>query len=183
MEDRVIMAGFGGQGLMTIGQLLAYAGLEEDKNVSWMPSYGPEQRGGTANCHVIVSDGPIGSPVISEATGIIVMNRPSLEKFESYLVPDGVAIIDSTLIDIKASRNDVEAIYVPADEIANKIGNPKAANMIMLGAYVQRTGVVKMESLFNALRHVWGNTTKERFVEPNIEAMKKGSELIGDLVR
>ena len=168
---------------MTIGQLLAYAGLEEDKNVSWMPSYGPEQRGGTANCHVPVSDGPIGSPVISEATGIIVMNRPSLEKFEGLLIPGGLAVIDSTLIDVKTSRNDVEAMYVPADEIANGIGNPKAANMIMLGAYVQKTGVVKIESLFNALRHVWGNTTKERFVEPNIEAMKKGAELAGELVK
>lgn len=138
MEERVIMAGFGGQGLMTIGQLLAYAGLEEDKNVSWMPSYGPEQRGGTANCHVIVSDGPVGSPVISEATGVIVMNRPSLEKFESYLIQGGVLVIDSTLIDVKASRTDVEAIYVPADEMANEMGNSKMANMIMLGAYVQK---------------------------------------------
>ncbi|MDI6600481.1 2-oxoacid:acceptor oxidoreductase family protein [Calorimonas adulescens] len=183
MEERVIMAGFGGQGLMTIGQLLAYAGLEEDKNVSWMPSYGPEQRGGTANCHVIVSDGPVGSPVISEATGVIVMNRPSLEKFESYLIQGGVLVIDSTLIDVKASRTDVEAIYVPADEMANEMGNSKMANMIMLGAYVQKTGVVKLESLFNALRHVWGNTAKERFVEPNIEAIKKGAGLIGELVK
>ncbi len=183
MEDRVILAGFGGQGVMTIGQLLAYAGLEEDKNVSWMPSYGPEQRGGTANCHVLVSDGPIGSPVITEATGVIVMNRPSLEKFESYLVPKGILVIDSTLIDVKASRNDVETIYVPADEIAGDIGNPKAANMIMLGAYVRRTGVVKMESLFNALEHVWGSTSKKRFVQPNIEAMKKGAELVAQPVR
>ncbi len=183
MEDKVIFAGFGGQGLMTIGQLLAYAGLEEDKNVSWMPSYGPEQRGGTANCHVIVSDDPIGSPVITESTGAIIMNRPSLEKFESYLVADGILVIDSAMVDIKASRKDVETIYVPAEDMAIDLGNPKAANMIMLGAYVKRSGVVKMESLFDALKHVWGSTNKEKFVQPNIEIIKKGAELIGEPVK
>src|SRR5690554_2087593 len=121
MEERLIIAGFGGQGVMSMGQLLTYSGMIENKNVSWLPSYGPEMRGGTANCNVIVSDGLIGSPVVTEATTAIVMNKPSLDKFEEDVVEDGNILINSSLIDKKTNRTDVKAYYVPANDIANEL--------------------------------------------------------------
>ena len=126
LNERVICAGFGGQGVMLIGQLIAYAGMIENKEVSWLPSYGPEMRGGTANCSVMVSERPIGSPVITDdATTAIILNLPSLDKFEMDILTGGNIIINSSLIDKKASRADLKAYYVPANEIANELGNAK----------------------------------------------------------
>ena len=122
MTEQVIMAGFGGQGMLLAGQILAYAGLDEGKNVSWLPSYGPEMRGGTANCCVIVSDEEIGSPVVAEADTVIVMNRPSLDKYESAVKTGGLLIINSSLIDQKSTREDIDVVYVPANELAEELG-------------------------------------------------------------
>ena len=127
MEERIVIAWFGVQSFMALGQLLTYSGMIEDKKVSWLPSYGPEMRGGTANCNVIISDEAVGSPVVVEATSAIVMNRPSLDKFEESVVPGGKLFINSSLIDKKATRDDIDVYYVPANEIADKIGKAKSS--------------------------------------------------------
>lgn len=178
INEKIICAGFGGQGVMSMGQLLTYAGMIENKKVSWLPSYGPEMRGGTANCNVIVSDTPIGSPIIAHnATAAIVMNLPSLVKFEADLEAGGRVLVNSSLIEKKVSRDDVEAFYIPANEIANEIGNSKVANMVMLGAYLELSKAVKVESIIEALRKVFG-PSKEHLIPLNKEALLKGAEVV-----
>ncbi|WP_326908777.1 2-oxoacid:acceptor oxidoreductase family protein [Sedimentibacter sp. MB31-C6] len=178
MEEKVIMAGFGGQGVMAIGKLLAYAGMLENKQVTWLPSYGPEMRGGTANCAVVVSDEMIGSPVISkDGSAAIIMNLPSLTKFEGEILSGGKLIINKSLIEDKPSRNDIDAYYVPANEIAAELGNGKVANMIMLGAYLELTKVVEVESVLNAFVKVFGEN-KSHLVPLNKEALLKGAEAV-----
>jgi len=175
--QQVICAGFGGQGVMSMGQLLTYAGMIEGKNVSWLPSYGPEMRGGTANCGVIVSEKPVGSPIVTDATSVIVMNLPSLLKFEKDLVKDGLLLVNSSLIDKKASRDDIKAYYIPANELAVEIGNAKVANMVMLGAFLELTKAVEIESIMAALKKVFG-PAKEHLLPANEEALKKGAEAV-----
>lgn len=175
---RVICAGFGGQGVMSMGQLLTYAGMLEGKEVSWLPSYGPEMRGGTANCAVTVSDKPVGSPLISDdATCAIIMNLPSLDKFENDVMPGGKVLINSSLIERKIEREDVEAYYINANELANDLGNPRVANMVMLGAYLELTKTVDVESVLEAFKKVFG-PSKEKFVPLNKEALLKGAEAV-----
>lgn len=175
MQERVIMAGFGGQGIMSMGQLLTYAGMIEGKHVSWLPSYGPEMRGGTANCNVTVSDDPVGSPIVTEATAAIVMNLPSLDKFESDIVEKGNLLINSSLIEKKAEREDIDVYYIPANDIANELGNSKVANMIMLGAYLELTKAVKRESILEALKKVFGER-KAHLLPLNEKALDRGAE-------
>ncbi|MCK4241049.1 MAG: 2-oxoacid:acceptor oxidoreductase family protein, partial [Candidatus Atribacteria bacterium] len=151
MLEEVVIAGFGGQGVMLIGRLLAYAGMLEGKNVAWMPSYGPEMRGGTANCTVIISSEEIASPVVPYPKSIIVMNKPSLDKFEPNVKKEGLIILNDSLIDQKVSRNDLSIVRVPANDVANELGNLKVANMVVLGAYVKKSGVVKLDTIFKAL--------------------------------
>lgn len=178
LNERIICAGFGGQGVMLIGQLLTYAGMLENKEVSWLPSYGPEMRGGTANCSVMISERPIGSPVITDdATSAIIMNLPSLDKFEQDVQKDGIIIINSSLIEKKASRADLKAYYVPANEIANEIGNSKVANMVMLGAYLELTKSVSMESVMTALKKIFGES-KSHLMPINETAMKRGADAV-----
>ncbi|MEW9123404.1 MAG: 2-oxoacid:acceptor oxidoreductase family protein [Thermotaleaceae bacterium] len=175
--QQVICAGFGGQGVMSMGQLLTYAGMIEEKNVSWLPSYGPEMRGGTANCSVILSDKPVGSPIVTHATSAIVMNLPSLLKFEKDLITDGLLLVNSSLIDQKASREDVVPYYIPANEIADGIGNAKVANMVMLGAFLELTKIVSIDSIIAALRKVFG-PSKEHLIPMNKAALEKGAEAV-----
>lgn len=178
LNEKIICAGFGGQGVMAMGQMLTYAGMIEDKQVSWLPSYGPEMRGGTANCNVIVSESLIGSPIIvDDATCAIVMNLPSLDKFEADLAVGGKLLINSSLIEKKASRADVTAYYVPANEIAIELGNDKVANMVMLGAYIELTKVVEMESLHKALMKVFGER-KAHLMDVNKEALQRGAAAV-----
>ncbi|NNG67250.1 2-oxoacid:acceptor oxidoreductase family protein [Caldanaerobacter subterraneus] len=181
MEERVIFAGFGGQGVLTMGLIITYAGMLEGKNVSWTPSYGPEMRGGTANCNVTVSDDEVGSPVIIEATSVVVMNRPSLDKYESYVVPGGKLFVNTSLVDRKPQRKDIEVYEVPANEIASELGNLKVANMVMLGAFVEATKIVKMETVLKALTEVFGKG-KEHMMAINEKALEKGAELIRNMV-
>ena len=178
MENKVICAGFGGQGVMSMGQLLAYAGMIEDKYVSWLPSYGPEMRGGTANCGVTVSDEEIGSPIITNDADIaIVMNLPSLIKFEKDVKPGGKIFINSSLIEKKVERTDIEVYYIDANKIAADIGNIKAANLVMLGAVLKSTPIVDIESILEAFKKVFG-PSKEKFIPQNREALIKGGENI-----
>lgn len=178
LDEKIVCAGFGGQGVMLIGQLITYAGMIDGKQVSWLPSYGPEMRGGTANCSVMVSDGPIGSPVISNnATAAIIMNLPSLVKFESEVLPGGKLLINSSLIEKKAERTDVDVYYVPCNDIANELGNMKVANMVMLGAFLELTKLVKVESVIAALEKIFGEA-KKNLIEINRTAMAKGAEAV-----
>ena len=178
MLEKVIMAGFGGQGVMAIGKLLAYAGMLEDKQVSWLPSYGPEMRGGTANCDVIVSDKLIGSPIITEdAASVIVMNLPSMDKFESHLVENGNLVINKSLIEKEAERKDINAYYIDANEIAMDIGNAKATNMVILGAYLEVTKAVEPKSIIKAFIKVFGES-KTKFIPLNEEALRRGAEAV-----
>jgi len=175
VQTDVIMAGFGGQGLMVIGKLLALAGLDEGKEVTWLPSYGPEMRGGTANCTVVVGDEPIGSPLSSSPMAAIVMNRPSLDKFASTIRPGGVLVVNSCLIPMTAERDDIQEFRIRADDIATELGGRRAANLVVLGALNGLLGIVKTESLEAAIRHAFER--KPEFVTINLEAFRKGSDL------
>lgn len=177
MMHQMISAGFGGQGVLLLGQLLAYAGMDEGKNVSWLPSYGPEMRGGTANCCVIVSDEEIGSPVVTEADAVVVMNRPSLSKYEGSVAPGGKLFINSSLISDKSTRDDIDVYYIPANEIADELGNSRVANIVMLGAYLKVLDVVKPETLIKCLEKTLGEK-KAHLIPMNEEAMKRGAECI-----
>lgn len=172
-----IFAGFGGQGVLLIGQLIAYAGMYEDRNVSWLPSYGPEMRGGTANCSVVVSDDPIASPVLSMADCVIAMNTPSLEKFEANVNPGGKLFINSSIIEKKATRTDIDVYYVPCNEIAEQLGNPKVLNMAMLGAFLEATNIVKVDSVLDALLYKLGEK-KAKLIPLNREAIELGAASI-----
>ena len=175
MTEKIIMAGFGGQGVMLIGQLLTYAGMYEDKEVSWLPSYGPEMRGGTANCHVTLSDRPISSPIITSATSAIIMNNPSLSKFESDIAPGGDLFINSSLVDLVPSRTDLNVFMIPANEIAEQTGNDRAANMVMVGAYLGRHPVVSVDTIEQVLVKTMTGS-KAKFIPQNIEAINAGIE-------
>lgn len=171
------MAGFGGQGVMSMGKILAEAGLKEGKNVSWLPSYGPEMRGGTANCSVIVSDEPVGAPTVTEATAVIAMNKPSLDKFEKDVISGGVLLINSSLIDKKATREDIKVYYVPANDIAAELGTDKIANMVMLGAYLKASGAAKEDTIMEYIAEVFSGK-KASVIPLNKEALKRGAEYI-----
>lgn len=178
LNEKIICAGFGGQGVMSMGQLLAYAGMIEDKHVTWLPSYGPEMRGGTAYCSVMLSDTPVGSPVITgNASCVIVMNLPSLLKFESYVAPGGLLLINSSLITVKTHRRDVCAQYVPANDLAAECGNGRAANMVMLGAYLALTYAAQPANIIEAFKKVFGSKA-ERILALNRNALNTGVEFI-----
>ena len=180
--ERLIFAGFGGQGVMSMGQMIAYAGMIENKHVTWCPSYGPEMRGGTANCSVVVSDELVGSPIVShDATAAVIMNLPSLTKFEKDVLPNGVLLINSSLIEKKASRNDIRVAYVEANKIAGDIGNPKAANMVMLGALLTLQNIVSFDSIQQAFLNVFGERKKE-FLPGNEKALNAGRDAVKNLV-
>ncbi|NMW84519.1 2-oxoglutarate oxidoreductase [Peptoniphilus sp. AGMB00490] len=173
----IIAAGFGGQGIMAMGQLITYSGMLENKFVSWLPSYGPEMRGGSANCSVVVSDEPVGSPVISQATDVVVMNEPSLEKFEQYVAPGGNLFINSSLVKKASTRDDVNVFSIPVNDLANELGNAKVANMVMLGAFLQVTNTVKTESVIKAFTKVYGDS-KKKLLPINEKAIALGQNSI-----
>lgn len=173
-KQEIIFAGFGGQGILSMGKFFAYAGMDIDKNVSWLPSYGPEMRGGTANCSVIVSDELVGSPVVTNPDTVVVMNRPSIDKFEKEIKPGGLLIMDSNLVDRETERTDIEVIKIPAQIESEKLGDKKIANMILLGALVQKTGIVSLDNILNSLK-LHG---KEQYFESNRKALEKGAEYV-----
>jgi 2-oxoglutarate ferredoxin oxidoreductase subunit gamma len=175
MLMEVVMAGFGGQGLMLIGKLLAEASMDEGKEVSWLPSYGPEMRGGTANCTVVVSDTPVASPVINMPQSLIVMNRPSLEKFGPQVKPGGLILINSSLIDIGTGRKDIREVRIPCNDEAQALGSDKSANMVALGAYVAITNVCKLDTVIKWMEHQF--ESKTAVIELNRKALKRGYEL------
>ena len=176
-EHRFIISGFGGQGVMSMGMILAYAGMLEGKEVTWLPSYGPEMRGGTANCHVIISDTPISSPIVSKATTVVAMNLPSLSKFQDSLENGGALFINASLIDKKPDRTNIKDYYISANDVAIQLQNSKIANMVMLGAIIKETGVVSVETVEKVLEKMF-HGDKSKLIPVNKEALKKGGTIL-----
>ena len=172
-EERIIIAGFGGQGILMIGKLLAQAGMMEGKQVTWLPSYGPEMRGGTANCNVIISDELIGAPIVTEATGVIAMNLPSLDRFESSVQPGGWLLLNSSLIPRAPTRRDLRILSIPVNEIAQQQGSQRVANVVMLGACLALSRPVQKASIVAAIEDVLGHG-KQHLLAINLNALEAG---------
>lgn len=179
MTHEMIFAGFGGQGVLSMGMTLSYAGMIEGKEISWMPSYGPEMRGGTANCMVIISDAKISSPILTAFDVVVALNQPSLEKFESAVKPGGLLVYDSSSIITAPTRTDIQVVAVAASEEAVKLKNSRTMNMIVLGALLARRQVVDIGSVLQALKKV----LPERYhhlLPLNEQALKRGMELAAE---
>jgi len=177
LQERIICAGFGGQGIMLLGKLLATAALIEDKFTTWMPSYGAEVRGGTAHSMVIISDEPIASPVIGEPTSCIIMNKPSFDKFIKRISKKGLFIVNTTLVKELTKTKGVNLVKIPLTQIAVDLGNPRVANMIAAGAYISKTKILSKKSLKRALKEILP-MAKKNLLELNEKAIDKGASLI-----
>lgn len=177
MKEGIIMAGFGGQGIMLMGKLLSYAGMLEGKNVTWLPSYGPEMRGGTANCTVVFSQQRIGSPYVTEPSSIIIMNRPSLDRFERAVKPHGLMLLNSSMVNREVTRKDLKVVKVAASKIADDLGKVHVANMVALGAFVKVNPVVSINSLLVALNKVLPVRHKD-MIAINKVALRRGFEAV-----
>ena len=178
MTYEIICAGFGGQGILFLGKILAFAGLEEKKEVSWIPSYGPEMRGGTCNCSIVVSDDKrVGMPVVVTPNIVVAMNRLSMEKFESTIVKDGFLIYNTTLIEIKPQRKDIKTAHIAASQISNELGNVKLANMVMLGALLKFVPIIKKSTVEQIIRKQLTGS-KAKFFEPNMKAINAGEKAV-----
>ena len=180
MTEEIIIAGFGGQGVLSMGQILSYSGVMEDKEVSWMPSYGPEMRGGTANCIVIVSDEKISSPILTKFDTVIALNQPSMDKFESAVKPGGLLIYEASTILEPSQRNDIDIIPIEAANEATKLENNKVMNMIILGAYLKKKPIIQFENVMKGLEKV----LPERYhhlIPLNEKALKRGMTLVEEM--
>jgi 2-oxoglutarate ferredoxin oxidoreductase subunit gamma len=172
MQSEILFAGFGGQGIMLMGKILAHAAMEEGLEVAWVPSYGPEMRGGTAYCIVVIADRPIGSPIIKNPGYLVAMNGPSLEKFAPTIKPGGVILVNASLISISPGRNDIDEFRVASVEIASALGSPKAANIVALSAFVARSGVVPLEALRRCVEQEFVKWPK--LIPLNLRAIEEG---------
>lgn len=175
MENKIIIAGFGGQGVQSLGMFIAYASIHDGKEVTFLPSYGPEMRGGTSNCSVVVSDKPVASPIIAVPDMLIAMNKPSLAKFESKVRPGGTIIVNSSLIDAKVSRDDVNAVYVNANDLAVEAGNVRTANIVVLGAYTKLSGDFTPEVMKAVIEKKFAK--KPKVIPANFKAFELGYNL------
>ena len=178
MTKEFVFAGFGGQGMLLIGKFLAMACMLDGKHVSWLPSYGPEMRGGTANCSVIISDDPVASPIVYEADVVVAMNLPSLDKFEHEAKPGGRLVINSSIIERKSVRDDITVVYCDAMKIAEEVKNPKGANVAILGAMLAKCPIVDIDKMTEAIRIELGER-KAKFLDGNVRALKAGMEAAG----
>jgi 2-oxoglutarate ferredoxin oxidoreductase subunit gamma len=177
MFQGIIMSGFGGQGIISGGIMLAYAGMIEDKHVTFFPAYGAEMRGGTANCSVVVSSDPVASPVVGAPDTLMIMNEPSLARFEDSLKPGGLMIINTSLVNSKPKRKDITVIEIPVSDLAEEVGNIKTSNMVILGAFAKKTGAVSINALKNSIAKVYLRAN-EAMVEMNKKAIDKGVEAV-----
>jgi 2-oxoglutarate ferredoxin oxidoreductase subunit gamma len=175
MQGEFMFAGFGGQGILLIGKILAHAAMLEGAHVAWIPSYGPEMRGGTAYCTVVVSNNPIGSPIIRKPQYLVAMNRPSLEKFAPLVKPNGTILINTSLIPISSGRRNVEELKVPAIDIAKELGNVKVANVVALGALVKRSRIVSFKILKECIKMEFAS--KHALIPLNLKALDAGSQV------
>lgn len=174
MHEEIVFSGFGGQGALFAGQVLTYAAMNAGWEVTWIPSYGPEMRGGTANCTVVVSDQPIGSPIIRNPTIAVALNSASTIKYEPLVRPGGLLVVNSTLVQRPPARDDIVVVRVPANDLANELGNVRMANVVMLGAMLSQRPIVSLE----AVEHVLDaqlKGSKRQFIEPNKRALYKGA--------
>ena len=172
MQSEVMFAGFGGQGILLSAKILAHAAMEEGMEVAWVPSYGPEMRGGTAYCTVVISDRLIGSPIIRNPMHLVAMNRPSLEKFAPMVKSKGVILVNSSLISIGTDRNDVDELRVPVNDIAKKLGSVRSANIVALSAFVARSGIVPIETLRSCVKDEFSR--KKKLIPLNMDAVDEG---------
>ena len=177
MYQGIRIAGFGGQGVVSAGILLAQAGVEDKKNASWLPSYGPEMRGGTANCSVVVTDGEVYTPIVTAPDTVIVMNEPSLPKFEPLLKKGGLLVLNSSLVNSRPTRQDITVVCVPCNEIAQKVGMDKIANLVALGAFVKVTDAVSLGSVADAMKKVY-KRAKPAMLELNKKALQAGFDAV-----
>lgn len=177
METSIIISGFGGQGSLFAGQVLAYAGMDAGLHVTWIPSYGPEMRGGTAHCTVILSDEPIGSPLVRNPSIAIVMNRPSMDRYEPLVQKGGLLVVNSSLVDRPATRDDIWVIEVPANEIADELGDKRLANMVLLGAMLAETGLLPLEVVGQAMEAHLPERHRE-LLEGDRRALRRGAALV-----
>ncbi len=176
MYQDVIIAGFGGQGVLVAGKLLAYAGMLEGKHVTWFPSYGAEIRGGTANCTVIISSSDIGSPVVQNPSTMMIFNEASFQKFETRIRHGGLIFLNTSLVKAPFKRSDITHIKIPANDIAEELGDIRISNMVMLGAFLKKTGVVALDSVLAALKQVL--PSRRHFLIPlNESALKRGADV------
>ena len=173
MTSQILIAGFGGQGVLFAGKLLAYKGMYENKELSWLPSYGPEMRGGTANCSVIISDTPVGSPIVDKPDVLMVMNLPSLDKYENAVTKGGKIFVDSSFIERKVERSDVDAYYIPATKMAAEAGVPTLANMILLGKLIKETGAVDFDGLEDVFKKIV-SAKRADLIGANLKALELG---------
>lgn len=174
MQNETIIAGFGGQGVLFTGKVMSYAAMEKDLEVTWFPSYGPEMRGGTANCTVVISDEEIGSPQVSQPRAAIVMNLPSLDKYEDLVRPGGYLAVNSSLVNRPVKRTDITVIEIPASEIAEEVGDIRYANIVILGALAAKADFLDLESLEKGLKKGLEGK-KSKLLQVNLEALKKGA--------
>jgi 2-oxoglutarate ferredoxin oxidoreductase subunit gamma len=177
MNEEIIFSGFGGQGALFAGQLLAYAALDSGLHVTWIPSYGPEMRGGTAHCTVVLSDEPIGSPLVRRPRSVVALNLPSFEKYEPLIKPGGLMVYNESLVPAKPNRSDVRYIAVPANDIADELGNVRMANVVLLGAYFAATTTMRLETVETALDLHLGQRQR-KYLEANKQALRRGAEVV-----
>lgn len=178
MQTEIIIAGFGGQGVLFAGQLLAYTAMEEGLDVTWYPSYGPEMRGGTANCTVIIADEEIGAPMVSRPTACIAMNLPSLDKYENMVKPNGVLIVDSSMVDRQVNRKDIKSVTLPSSKLAEDLGNKRMSNMIMLGALIANLpAVISLEAFERSLKEHLPERHMH-LLDANLAALEKGATFV-----
>ena len=182
MQTEILIAGFGGQGVLFAGQLLAYAAMDNGREVTWIPSYGPEMRGGTANCTVIISDEEIGSPMVRNPQALIAMNLPSLDKYEPSLSKGGLLVINSSVIKRPARRTDIKLILIPGNEIAETLGNRRMANMVMLGGLLANLPVLPLEAIEKALKEHLPER-HHRLLPLNYQALRQGAAYFAETVR
>lgn len=174
-EKQILFAGFGGQGVLAMGKFLTHAAIQTGKNVSWLPSYGAEMRGGTANCLVTIADEEISSPLTENPEMAIIMNGPSLDKFEPKIKPNGTLVLNSSMVERNPLRDDLKVLKMPVNEIAEEMGNPRGANMLLLGAYLTKTEVVKVDKVLGLFDVIFQGK-KDKVIEKNREAFLAGVE-------
>ena len=177
MQNETLIAGFGGQGVLFTGKVMAYAAMEENLKVTWFPSYGPEMRGGTANCTVVISDEEIGSPQVLRPRAVIIMNQPSLDKYEDMVAPGGYLVINTSMVNRKSKRSDIEVLEIPGTELAEELGDKRFANSILLGALMSKAKFLKGSSIEKGLKKSL-STKKQNLLEINKQALKKGADYL-----
>jgi 2-oxoglutarate ferredoxin oxidoreductase subunit gamma len=179
METSIIIAGFGGQGVLFAGQLLAYGAMDDGRFVTWIPSYGPEMRGGTANCTVVIGDGPIGSPIVTNPDIALVLNQPSFEKYEPLVKPGGLLVVNESLVTAVSERDDIDVIYVPGNKLAEQAGSVKMLNVVLLGALLTKRPLLSLDVLQQALNnHLPEN--KQHMLAQNAAALRQGADYVGE---